>query len=250
MDQMTKHTVQCDRVLRHQYHIHRSRIAGARSVPLHRNNSIHDIQPWFHILVQIHQHSGETVRARIQSMPLRLVKSIDESITVLDRPCDTFQCMRLHLAQRDHAVPLQKFRRKDKLFRLDPIRILHMDPLGIVDRRNIKFIKIGIHTCSVNDFRCCSIAARICQNNILIPLLPHQPRKHANYHRMCDNSFINFCFLEKVRFQKNRFFFADNRFETAQKFKAGLQILINKFFPVRITGKKDHFAFFIHNHPR
>ena len=30
----------------------------------------------------------------------------------------------------------------------------------------------------------------------------------------------------------------------------GLQILINKFFPVRITGKKDHFAFFIHNHPR
>ena len=136
-------------------------------------------------------------------MSFCLVKSINKTIAVLNCTCNTFQSMRLHFAQRNHAVPVQKLLRKNKLLRLDPFRVLHMNPLCIINRRDIKLLQISVHSGSMDHLTGRSVSAGICQNNILISLFSHQSGKHTNDGRMCDDCLIHFCFLKKIRFQQN-----------------------------------------------
>ena len=195
MDQVTEHTVKCNRILRHQHHIHWSRISGTWSVPLHGHNSIHNIQPRLHILIQINKHTGKTVCTWIQCMTLGFMKSINESIAVFYSSRDAFQRMCLHFTKRNYTVFFQKFFRQNKFFCLYSFRIVYMDSLRIINNRNIQFLKIRIHSCPMDNFRSSSISAGICKRHILISFFSHQSGKHSHNRRMCDHCLINFRFL-------------------------------------------------------
>ena len=161
MYQVTKHTVQCHRVLRHQHHIHWCRISGTWSVPFHRNNSVHNIEPRFYILIQINQHSRKTVCTRIKGMSLRLMESIDKAITVFYCAGNSLQRMRLHLAKRNHTVFFQKFFRQNKFFCLNPLRIFYTYSLRIINCRNPILFQIPVDSGTMNHSGCRTITTGI-----------------------------------------------------------------------------------------
>ena len=134
-------------------------------------------------------------------MSLRFMKAIYKPIAVFHSTGDSFQCMRLHLTKRNHTILFQKFFWQNKFFRLYSLRIIHMNSLCIINSRNIQFLQITIHSCSLNHSGGCSITAGVCKCHVLISFFTHQSGKHTNNCRVCDHSLINLCFFKKIWFQ-------------------------------------------------
>ena len=170
--QPCKHAVQCHRICGHKDHIHCNWISGPWTVAFHCCDSIHNIKPRLHILIQIDQHTCKAVCTWISGMTDCLIFPIDKAIAVFYSACDPFQGMGFHFGKGNDAVCLQKLLWENKFPGLNPLRIIYMHSFCIINNRNLVFFQIGIHAGSLDHLSGGSVTAGICKNNIGIAFLP------------------------------------------------------------------------------
>ena len=198
IDQSCKNTVQRYGIGGHEDHVHSSRISGAGAIAFHGGDSVHDVKPGLHILVQVDEHPGEAVRAGVFGVTDGFILSIYKAVAILYCAGDPLQSVGFHLGKRNHTVCFQQFFRKDKLLRLDSIWVLHMHTLGVINGWDLVFLQIGVHSGTLDYLLRSSMAAGVRKYNILIARLAQNPGKGAHHHRVGDHSLLHFCFFQKV----------------------------------------------------
>ena len=101
VDQRCKDRIQRHGIIGKEQQIHGFRRTGGRPVALHRDNAVHDMQPWLDIAMEIGQHFREHGAVRVLRVPRRLIDAADAAIEIFHRTGNAFQGMCFHFRQVD-----------------------------------------------------------------------------------------------------------------------------------------------------
>ena len=117
VDHTTDCCVQGDRIGRKEQDMHGAGGTTARSIALHRDDAVHDIQARANIQIEHHQHTRKVERVWQLEMKLTLEQSGDAAELVLDLAGDARQTVGFEFGNADQSIRIQHTVGKGEIFK-------------------------------------------------------------------------------------------------------------------------------------